>query len=481
MKRTFSLSTKIFLLAFLNLLLLGAVFLILARVEFRFELRSFLLSPARDRILSVSRLIALQLPTEPQSRWNETLAQYSGSYPAEFFLFTSGAKQLAGRQIQLPAALRQILLHDPFHQPARASAVRPGPVVPPSSSERDPGPPAFFIETQGPRQYWAVAHIPLWTDFAKEPEHGNLVWRINSLLNDPFYFDYRPWAALMLSVAAVSVLCWLPFIRGLTRSIGQLTRATGRIAGGQFDVALNLKRRDEMGRLAESISRMAHRLSELVNGQRRFLGDIAHELCSPIARIQVAMGILEQHATEDELVYVNDVREEVDHMSTLVNELLSFSKAELGASLHLARVNVADTVARVLQRESAEFLDVRTEINQQLDVIAEPEYLFRSLANIVRNAIRYAGNAGPVRISARNGDGQVTITVADSGPGVPERELEKIFKPFYRPDQARQRETGGTGLGLAIVKTCIEACGGTVGCRNLSPSGLAVEIRLPAA
>jgi two-component system sensor histidine kinase CpxA len=256
---------------------------------------------------------------------------------------------------------------------------------------------------------------------------------------------------------------------------------TGRIAGGQFDVALEVKRRDELGNLAESIGRMAHRLSDLVNGQRRFLGDIAHELCAPLARIQVAMGILEQHANEDDQEYVNDVREEVDHMSTLVNELLSFSKAEFGASIHLSPVNVAETVERVLQREASEAADVRTEISRELAVVAEPEYLFRSLANIVRNAIRYAGNAGPVRISARNGDGQVTITVADSGPGVPDKELEQIFKPFYRPDQARQRETGGTGLGLAIVKKCIEACGGTVACRNLAPRGLAVEVRLPAA
>ena len=101
----------------------------------------------------------------------------------------------------------------------------------------------------------------------------------------------------------------------------------------------------------------------------------------------------------------------------------------------------------------------------------------------MRNAIRYAGHAGPILISAKNGDGKVTITVADCGPGLPESELTEIFRPFYRPDSARQRETGGTGLGLAIVKTCIEACGGAVRCRNRSPTGLEVEISLlaPAA
>ena len=110
-------------------------------------------------------------------------------------------------------------------------------------------------------------------------------------------------------------------------------------------------------------------------------------------------------------------------------------------------------------------------------MLANQEYLSRSLANVLRNAIRYAGDAGPITLVARAKDGYATITVADLGPGIPEAELEAVFKPFYRPELARQRETGGVGLGLAIVRTCTEACGGTVTCRNRSPHGLEVEMR----
>ena len=113
--------------------------------------------------------------------------------------------------------------------------------------------------------------------------------------------------------------------------------------------------------------------------------------------------------------------------------------------------------------------------------MSHPDYLFRSLANILRNAIRYAGDAGPIVVSASEKGGVVSIIVADNGPGIPASELEEVFKPFYRPEFARQRETGGVGLGLAIVRTCVEACGGTVKCRNRSPKGLEAEIRLPAA
>lgn len=474
MTRRFSLSTKIFLLAFLNLFLLGFVFFLFARAEFRFELRSFFLSPARDRILSVSRLIGLQLPAEPPSEWNRMLAQYSAEYPADFFLFGPGGRQLAGRTIQFPPDVMNFVSQTPpAYPPAKYVSLR-------FAASKDYGPPVLLTQTQDPQQYWAVVHIPVWMDLSKGPARGNLVWRIQSLLNNPFYFDYKPWAATILGVIAVSVMCWLPFIRSLTRSISQLTRATSRIAGGQFTVAVPVNRKDELGNLSESIRQMARRLSEFVDGQRRFLGDIAHELCSPVSRIQVAIGILEGRVQEDGSEYLEDVREELDHMSTLINELLSFSKAEIGAGLHLEPVNVSETVARVLEREQPGAVEVTINIGRHLAVVADAEYLFRSIANLVRNAIRYAGRSGPITISAQNGGGKVTITVADSGPGVPQAELEKIFKPFYRPDQARQRETGGTGLGLAIVKTCVEACGGSVCCRNLFPTGLSVEITLPA-
>jgi two-component system sensor histidine kinase CpxA len=227
---------------------------------------------------------------------------------------------------------------------------------------------------------------------------------------------------------------------------------------------------------------MAERLSGFVHGQRRFLSDVAHELCSPLARIQVSLGILDQRAQENQKEYVKGVQEEVEHMSGLVNELLLFSRAQIGAPpIALAKVSVAETVGRVLERESREKASIQTHIDRRIEVLAQPDYLFRSLANVVRNAIRYAGDCGPIEIGAEEKSGVVSITVADNGPGIPEPELEEVFKPFYRPELARQRETGGTGLGLAIVRTSIEACGGTVKCRNRSPKGLEVEIRLPAA
>ena len=129
-------------------------------------------------------------------------------------------------------------------------------------------------------------------------------------------------------------------------------------------------------------------------------------------------------------------------------------------------------------REAEPSDQVHIQIAEDLQALADPDLLSRALANLIRNALRYAGGTGPVMVSARSQDNGVTLTVADSGPGVPESTLQQIFDPFFRIESSRSRDTGGIGLGLAIVKTCVEACQGTVTARNRQPSGLEVEIRL---
>lgn len=114
-------------------------------------------------------------------------------------------------------------------------------------------------------------------------------------------------------------------------------------------------------------------------------------------------------------------------------------------------------------------------------VQADPELLARAIGNLLRNALRYAGHAGPVTLRAVAEGDHVSVTIADVGPGVPPEALPKLGEPFFRPDAARTREEGGTGLGLAIVRTCAEACRGTVTFRNRQPTGLEAELKLRRA
>jgi two-component system sensor histidine kinase CpxA len=340
--------------------------------------------------------------------------------------------------------------------------------------------PKSLVHSRHPAGYWVLVRVPL--PDSVPPGRGALVVRSDSLRGGGLFFDYVPWLAVGGGVVLFSVLFWLPLVRGITHAISQITRASEQIAEGGFEVRVSERRRDELGRLGQALNRMAARLAGLVHGQKRFLGDVAHELCSPLARIQVALGILEQRADGKQQPYVADLQEEVQHMSSLVNELLSFSKASFRASaVQIRPVLVKEIAERAAGRESSETAPIHLEVPGDLRAMAEPELLERSLSNLLRNAVRYAGEAGPITLSARREGERVLITVADGGPGVPEAELARIFDPFYRLDASRNAATGGVGLGLAIVRTCIESCQGTVACRNRQPSGLEVAITLRSA
>lgn len=338
--------------------------------------------------------------------------------------------------------------------------------------------------------YWVGARIPIPSpdpsNHDEPPLRGTLIISAPSFYGTPLFFQFKPWLAAIGAVIGIFVVCWLPFIRGLTRTVKRVTRATELIAEGHFDQPLPENRGDELGQLSAAINRMASRLAGFVTGQRRFLGDIAHELCAPIARMQFGLGILEQQAGEGQRGAVEDVQDEMRQMSNLVNELLSFSKASMELKgRKLGPVDVEATARDAVAREGLNGEDaVRIDIGAPLIALADREFLLRSLSNLIRNAVRYAGSAGPVVIAGAMAgspeNGEIVVTVSDSGPGVPQEEIDKVFAPFYRVEASRNRDTGGAGLGLAIVKSCVEACNGHVQCRNRQPSGFEVEIRLAA-
>jgi two-component system sensor histidine kinase CpxA len=118
------------------------------------------------------------------------------------------------------------------------------------------------------------------------------------------------------------------------------------------------------------------------------------------------------------------------------------------------------------------------DVDPDIRVLASPDLLTRALANLVRNGVKYAGQAGPIHIVARKDKGWVNLEVKDSGPGVPEEYLDQLFEPFFRPEPSRNRSLGGVGLGLSIVKTCVESCKGRVFARNQKPHGFVVTIIL---
>jgi two-component system sensor histidine kinase CpxA len=294
------------------------------------------------------------------------------------------------------------------------------------------------------------------------------------------FFDVRPWLFVAAAIVLLSMAIWFPFVRSLTRSIGQMTATAEAMARGQFDARVEPHRSDELGRLGAAINQLSARLAGFVGGQRRFLGDISHELNSPLARLDVALGIVEERVAEGDREVVSDAQEEVRLMAQLVAELLAFAKAGMkGQDVRLTSVPLLMVCQSVVARE-APGREVGIDVAPDLAVVAQPQLLARAIANLVRNAMRYAGQSGPITIAAREAGDEAAITVGDRGPGVPADAIPHLFEPFFRIEADRDRATGGAGLGLAIVKTCVDACQGRVEARNLEP-GFEVEIRLPRA
>ena len=376
------------------------------------------------------------------------------------------------------------------HAPPAKPPSPPRGVAPPGPASNGPLD-KFMLVAGNPPLYWAGVHLgrvrlPTRGGPPRRDDHppsATLLFSSGSLRGGGLFFDYVPILALGGGLALVSVLLWLPFVHGLNRALARMTRTAEEIARGNFEPPVPTRRRDELGRLGRALGHMAQRLDGFVTGQRRFLGDTAHELLSPLARLEVSLSILEQRAGPDgDRRYTDLALAEVRQMAALVGDLLSFTKAGLRAAPPvLAPVGLAALARQTVEREGAQAL-VTVSIDDAVRVSAEPDLLGRALGNAVRNAVRYAGDDGPITIhAAPSGEGSILLNVTDHGPGVPPGAIDRLFDPFFRPEAARTRETGGTGLGLAIVKSCVEACGGQVAVRNCEPRGLELTFTLRRA
>jgi signal transduction histidine kinase len=195
-----------------------------------------------------------------------------------------------------------------------------------------------------------------------------------------------------------------------------------------------------------------------VQGQKRFLGDIAHELRSPLGRMQVALSILEEKVKPEDKTHLRDLQEEVEFMSGLTTELLTFARAEMRPeAIKLAPLNLRHIVERAVEVESSQSDEVRIEIDPSLQVVGDEEYLFRAFSNVIRNSIRYAGGDGPINITARRQDDHVaarknihTVFPPGSCAGSQDRwnrprpgDRSKLCRGVPRLGDCRQSEASG--------------------------------------
>lgn len=488
MKVGSSLFTRLLLWFFTTLVAIGLVLFALFSLQFSLPDSSPFRLDAGPKLISVARLIAQDLVSNPSTHWDLVIAEYTEAYGVDFILYTNTGRRLAGGIIPVPAEVEGRITRETGRPPGHGLHATSLPVPPPSpqpaphstgAAARLPDATVFSVHTSEPSLYWAGIRIPIYRGNNRPSVPGTLLAVSDSITGHGLFFNVMPWVLVILVVIVLATFFWLPLARTITRPISRMTRAAERIASGHFDTRLETKRRDEIGRLGSAINDMSSRLEDHVKGQKRFLGDVAHELASPVARIRLGLGILEDQLDGKSRERVLDVQEEVQQMSDLVDELLSFSRADAGRrQATIQTVDLEPLIRKVVDREEKESMDIRISVEDGLRPFANPELLARALSNLLRNSIRYAGDAGPIRVEARRDGSRVSIAVLDAGPGVPDGVLHRLFEPFYRAEASRSRDTGGVGLGLAIVSTCVEACRGTVSARNREGGGFAVTIGL---
>lgn len=278
---------------------------------------------------------------------------------------------------------------------------------------------------------------------------------------------------------------WLA--RHLSAPIRRMQEGARALAGERLDVRVSAGlegRKDEVAVLAREFDAMADRLRANRSALTRLLGDISHELRSPLARMRLALGIARQPSA-DTVRQLDRMEHEIERLDVLISQVLKLARLN-GTDVPFEREpfdvdEVIDEVVRDAAFEgAAKGCRVETRGAAHAVVSGNRELLRSAIENVLRNAVRYSPQGATVEVAVERSTAGLTISVRDRGPGVPAGELERIFEPFYRVAESRDRDTGGEGIGLAITSQVMKAHGGTARADNRAGGGFEVRLDLPA-
>ncbi|HEX8890958.1 MAG TPA: ATP-binding protein [Pyrinomonadaceae bacterium] len=308
-----------------------------------------------------------------------------------------------------------------------------------------------------------------------------------------FFFGLRLLGQSLLPILLIGALFCYGLAKYLTAPVVKLRDTTQALADGNLKARVSdklTKRRDEIGYLGRDFNMMAGRIESLVEAQQRLLRDISHELRSPLTRLNVALELVRRRARPELDKGLDRIGREAGSINEMIGQLLTLSRVESGTyRLKGVRIDLCALVKEIADDADFEARSrnrtVRITACESCTTTGVAELLRSAIENVVRNAVHHTAEGAEVSISLRSeeqeGLKQALVTVRDHGAGVPEESLERIFDPFYRVEDARDRQTGGTGLGLAIATRAVQLHGGTIKAANAPDGGLIVEIRFPLA
>jgi two-component system sensor histidine kinase CpxA len=290
------------------------------------------------------------------------------------------------------------------------------------------------------------------------------------------------WALPIITFGTIGLVCFL-ITRHITSPLFALRRAADGIAGGNLAVRIPQRihnRRDEIGQLGRDFDRMAERLESLVDGHKRLLGDVSHELRSPLSRMLVALGLARKSAAEDLQEHFDRIALEAKRLDTLIGQLLTLSRIESGSHPEASSLDLTNLVHEVVSdadfEARAQSKRVVVTVSDECAISGSEELLRSAIENVIRNAVRFTPTGTSVDVSIRWERQNAVIRVRDHGPGVPETMLSEVFLPFRRVQTPAGTTNEGAGLGLAIAQRAVATSGGKIRAVNASDGGLIVEI-----
>ena len=290
-----------------------------------------------------------------------------------------------------------------------------------------------------------------------------------------------PPVLLFLAIALITttLLSWL-FAKTLTNPILHIQGSAKRLASGDWQTRVGkaAKRQDELGQLARDFNKMAEQLESMWGAQKRLLADVSHELRSPLARLQMALGLAHQQNVDP--ATLSRVEREADRMEALVSQLLTLSRAEAGEATmqkHALSLVLNDVLTDANFEAANKNKQLRIDDIPKKTVVIDSMMFCRAVENVLRNAIRHSKLVTHIAFSEDAQHWYIHIT--DDGDGLTSEECERIFSPFYRATLARERESGGVGLGLSIAKAAVELHHGRIIAEPSERGGLRVTMSFP--
>lgn len=292
--------------------------------------------------------------------------------------------------------------------------------------------------------------------------------------------------ALAVSALAAMVVTWY-FSRRVQRSVAEVSLAAAAVADGRYDSRVSPPRLgDDFDSLAQAFNQMADRLESVETTRRRLFGDLAHEIRTPVSVLEAYLEAVEDGVKKLDRETITMLREQTSRLVRFSDDVAALAQAEESHALVAPTTVGVDALIETAVAAAADrFAAKRVTLTSQCDghlpsLWADPQRLGQVLGNLLDNALRHTPSGGQVMISAQPCDGEVTITVSDTGDGIAPQHLPHVFERFYRADVARDREQGGAGIGLAIAKALVEAHHGRITASSLSPgTGATFTISLP--